>query len=365
MSAAMEGPFLTLRFTLPREAFDIHIDARLDLSETIALYGPSGSGKTSVLRIVAGLERAAKGTVSFENQQWQTDEHFTPAHRRLVGYVFQDAVLFPHLDVRDNLSLARRVSGRAGRFSEPEIVDALDIGHLLDRDTTTLSGGETQRVAIARTLLSQPQLLLMDEPVSSLDADSRRETIEYIARLTQAYRLPLIYVTHDTAEVARLAATTLLLEAGRVQALGRTRDVFAQMKTATAGGETATVLEARVCGATAGLTALDVAGQTLRIPMGAKTNGERVQLRILARDVVIAKRKIEDTSIRNILAGRIQSIVDLDPGTVEILVRIADQTLKAHITKIACDALALHDDAPVYAMIKSVALGNMAWDSNQ
>jgi len=355
-----------MRFSLKRDVFDIVVDQELDLGETIALYGPSGSGKTSVLRVLAGLERSAAGTVEFEGELWQSEKRFMPAHRRGVGYVFQDAILFPHLDVAANLALgARAATDRSKRFGTTETIEALGIGHLLERDTRTLSGGETQRVAIARTLLSQPKLLLMDEPVSSLDARSRAETIEYIASLTASSRLPLIYVTHDAAEVARLAARTLLMESGRVQAFGRTRDVFAQITTMSAGGETASVLEAQVCGADHGLTQLDVAGQTLRIPMNERKAGDRLQLRILARDVVIATRRIEDTSIRNILAGQVQSIRDLDSGTVEIVIELEEQTLKAHITKIACEALGLHNGSPVCAMIKSVALGNTAWDSSQ
>lgn len=365
MTESRRAPRLTLRFSLRRDNFAVEIDRTLDLSDSTAVYGPSGSGKTSLLRVIAGLERATAGYVEFGGECWQEELHWVPPHRRRVGFVFQEARLFPHLDVAGNLELARRAHKGGGDLKHTDIVAALEIGHLLDRSTTTLSGGETQRVAIARTLFSQPRLLLMDEPVSSLDSVSRRETIEYIARLTESLDLPLIYVTHDAAEVARLAEKTLLLGNGQVLAYGRTPDVFAAMETRVAGGDTASILEASVVGVSEGLTTMHIGEQTLRLAMDGRDVGATAQLRILAKDVVIATRRIDDTSIRNVLRGEVIAVSALDAGTVEVRISLANQVLKAHVTRIAVDELGLVTGSSVYAMIKSVALGTTIWDKTE
>jgi len=359
------APRLSLRFLLRRKDFSVEVDHSLDLGDTVAIYGPSGSGKTSILRVIAGLERTAAGHVSFGEECWQDSGQWVPAHRRKVGFVFQEARLFPHLDVSGNLDIAERAHRSGRRVLRSEIVEALDIGHLLDRDPGTLSGGETQRVAIARTLLTQPRVLLMDEPVSSLDSHSRRTTIEYIAGVTDALKLPLIYVTHNAEEVARLAGRTLLLSHGRIIASGRTPEVFAAMESREAGGDTASILEARVTGATEGLTTLSIGDQTLRFATTGRREGEIVQLRVLARDVVVAKRRIDDTSIRNVLHGEVIGLRALDAGTVEIRIGLAGQILKAHITRIAAGELGLDTGSSVYAMIKSVALGTTIRDETR
>jgi len=365
LTATDSAPRLALRFSLPRENFAVEVDQTLDLGHSTALYGPSGSGKTSILRVIAGLERCPAGRVEFRGDCWQDGTRWVPPHRRRVGFVFQEARLFAHLNVAGNLELARRTRAPARNFRDTDIVEALDIGRLLDRDTTTLSGGEAQRVAIARTLLSQPRLLLMDEPVSSLDSSSRKETIEYIATLTASLNLPLIYVTHDAGEVARLAQRTLLLENGRVLANGRTPEVFAEMATRGPGGDTASILEAAVVGFADGLTTLSVGEQTLRLAMTGRSDRTPVQLRILARDVVIAMRRIDDTSIRNVLNGKVIALNEIDAGTVEVRIDLADQILKAHVTRVAVGELGLDTGSSVYAMIKSVALGTTFGDKTE
>ena len=205
----------------------------------------------------------------------------------------------------------------------------------------------------------------MDEPVSSLDTSSRRETIEYIDRLTRTLDLPLIYVTHDAGELARLARKTLLLDAGRVVAFGSTPEVFSAMESTIAGGETASILEAGVAGESNGLAELDIGNQRLRVAMRSRTNDKRAQLRVLAKDVVVANRRIDDTSIRNVLSGTVVALETLDAQTVEVRIGLGDQTLKAHVTRIAVDELGLKVGASVFAMIKSVALGNATWEMSE
>lgn len=352
------SPRLLLQFSMPRDRFDIEIDLTLDLSEPVAIFGSSGSGKTSVLRAISGLEHASHGRIALNDEIWQDENRIVPAYRRKVGYVFQDARLFPHVDVNGNLDLARRAAGVATEISKADIVDKLSIGDLLTRDTLSLSGGETQRVAIARTLLAQPRLLLMDEPVSSLDADSRRETIEYIASVTKSFGLPLLYVTHDAGEVARLAGTTVLIENGKIRAAGNTPDVFAQAERGPSGSPAVSILAATVSGESAGLSELTIGRQHVRLPMSGRSNGERVQLRIFATDVVIARRRIDDTSIRNVLSGTIEEIRAFGAGAAEIRIAIENQLLRAHVTVDALEELGLTVGGNVYAMIKSVALGD-------
>lgn len=351
---------LELRFSMPRDRFDITIDIAINLNEPVALFGPSGSGKTSVLRAIAGLERARQGRIAIGNEIWQDDASFLPAYQRRVGYVFQDARLFSHLSVTGNLDLAARAKSADTDFTRDEIIEKLNLGKLLDRDTGSLSGGETQRVAIARTLLTRPRLLLMDEPVSSLDTGARQETVEYIASLTGALRIPLIYVTHDAGEVARLAARTVLLKEGKVVAAGSTPEVFAQIDSLSPGTRTVSILAAEVSDESGGLAVLKIGRQLVHIPSSGAMVGESVQLRVFASDVVVAAKRIEDTSIRNVLAGRITEMRTLPDKTIEVLIDIEQQVLKAHITARARDELGLVADGQIYAMIKSVALSEVA-----
>jgi molybdate transport system ATP-binding protein len=349
---------LLLRFSMARDRFVIKVDVALVLSEPVAIFGPSGSGKTSILRAIAGLDRANEGSIRLGDQVWQDGELFVPPWRRNVGYVFQDARLFSHLDVNGNLDLALRYANSHERIGKAEVIDKLNVGTLLDRDTSSLSGGETQRVAIARTLLTQPQILLMDEPVSSLDGPARVDTIEYISAVTKEFGVPLIYVTHDAGEVARLASTTMLLDNGEVKAIGPTPEVFAEARPGFIETQTASIVVATVKAEANGLQEMSIGKQRLRLPMQGRSVGEQLQLRIFATDVVLARRRIEETSIRNVLQGTIENIESCGTGTAEVRVGIDGQILKAHVTDSAVAELSLSAGETVYAMIKSVALGD-------
>jgi molybdate transport system ATP-binding protein len=196
---------------------DFVLDAELavPLSGVTGLMGPSGSGKTSLLRCIAGLARL-EGRLLVAGEVWQDAATFRPAHRRAVGYVFQEASLLSHLSVRGNLDYGRRRAKGPAVASFDEVVELLGLGALLDRSTEKLSGGERQRVAIGRALLAQPRLLMMDEPLSGLDAEAKAEILPYVERLTAAVALPVLYVSHEPAEVARLARRVILMEAGRI-----------------------------------------------------------------------------------------------------------------------------------------------------
>jgi molybdate transport system ATP-binding protein len=208
--AGVEG-----RFRGRLGSFEIDADVRLPARGLVALSGPSGSGKSTLIRCIAGLTRL-DGRLTVTGQTWQDDRTFLPAHRRPVGLVFQDASLLPHLSVRGNLAFGWKRAKGPRHIAWDEAVELLGLGPLLERDPQTLSGGEKQRAALGRALLSQPRLLLMDEPLSSLDSESKADILPYLDRLHRALAIPALYVSHDAAEIARLADRVLLMRDGRV-----------------------------------------------------------------------------------------------------------------------------------------------------
>jgi molybdate transport system ATP-binding protein len=342
-----------------------------------ALFGPSGCGKTTVLRALAGLERAA-GQVVVDGQVWQDDaqHRFMPAHRRPLGYVIQEAALFPHLSVRANLDFGRRRSAEARTdghaFDIERLVGLLDIGALMDRRPGTLSGGERQRVAIARALATAPRLLLMDEPLAALDAGRKAEILPYLERLHRTLALPIVYVTHALDEAARLADHLVLLEAGRVRAAGPLTDLLARPDLPLARqDEAGVVLAARVDAHDAryALTRITVGGASLWVGQADVAPGEPVRARVLARDVSVSRQPPQETSVLNVLPVELDSLQH-DTGTTLLRLRLlrdalpvpaatpaaAPTWLLARITRRSADALALRPGDRLFAQVKGVAL---------
>jgi molybdate transport system ATP-binding protein len=351
---------LSLHVALDRPGFALNVEAELELGGITVLFGPSGSGKTTLLRIIAGLEHDAAGTVAFDGATWQDAETLVPAHRRRVGYVFQDGRLFPHLTVANNLEFAVRRSKNRQRPSIDfdKAVEVLDLSSLLERRTQSLSGGEQQRVAIARALLTSPRLLLMDEPLSSLDIKRKREILPHIETLPEIFGVPILYVTHNLDEVARLANDVVLLAEGRVAAHGSVAAVFERtdLGSLMGGLEAGVVLRARVAAYDSGVATLTIGTQQLRVPMTGARVGTTRPIRIHARDVAIATVRPEKLSIRNVLVGRIRRI---EPGSnmnVELALDIDGEHLRARITREALDELDLSVGREVFALVKSVAL---------
>ncbi len=329
-----------------------------------AIFGPSGCGKTTVLRCMAGLSRMA-GRLRVGEEVWQDDGTgvFRKPYERSVGYVFQEASLFPHLSVRKNLEYG---AGRAGR-SRPasvlrfdDVVELLGIAGLLERWPAALSGGERQRVAVGRALLSQPRLLLMDEPLSGLDHGAKEEILPYFEALHETLSIPILYVSHDLREVARLADTMVVLSAGKQVCDGPIQEILERLDLSPWDGdfETGVVLHARVAAQDREfrMTRLDHQGQLISIPAADLKLGEEVRLRIRSRDVALATAKPQGTSVRNILSGKITEIVE-DPETAfaEVLVDIGGGRLRARITRDASAELGLAKGKPVYALIKSIS----------
>ncbi|MBA1145837.1 molybdenum ABC transporter ATP-binding protein [Ectothiorhodospiraceae bacterium WFHF3C12] len=350
---------LEARLSLRRPGF--LLDAALSLPErgVTTVFGPSGSGKTTLLRCLAGLERPA-GELALGGEYWQRDGYFLPAHRRRVGMVFQDGRLFPHLTVRGNLRFAMR---RAG--CEEAAMDApvalMGIERLLARRPDTLSGGEVQRVAVARALLSQPRLLLLDEPLAAVDARRKQEILPFLERLTRELALPVVHVSHSLDEVIRLADRLVLMDEGRVVASGGVTEMFSRLDLPLAQREdVGAVLEAHAPRPLPGyhLTEATVAGQKLLLPGESAEPGERLRVRIRARDVSLTLKPPSETSILNVLPGRITEVVERPDAPGQRLVRVAvgDAALLSWVSRLSAERLALAPGQAVYAQVKAVAL---------
>lgn len=352
MSAALH-----VHLELERPGFKLAVSETLRLDGITTVFGPSGSGKTTLLRSIAGLEKSARGRIVCADTVWQDERRFLPPHARGVGYVFQDGRLFGHLDVRGNLQFALRHRRRDARIAHDDVVAALDLGALLEREPSSLSGGEQQRVAIGRALLADPRLLLMDEPVSSLDASRRHEIVRYIERLPARFGLPVVYVTHSIDEAARLADDMLLLAEGTVRAHGPAKSILDSIDLwpATSRLEAGSLLDTHVVAHDAGMTQLALDDAMLRVPGIDAEPGAAVRLRINAKDVVIATKQPAHLSIRNVLAAEIETISIDQAIYAELLLRVGGQGLRARITQEALRELGLVEGLAVFALIKSVA----------
>ncbi|MGN6529239.1 MAG: molybdenum ABC transporter ATP-binding protein [Burkholderiaceae bacterium] len=356
----------TLR--LPRGGFTLDVALALPARGTSALFGPSGCGKTTLLRCLAGLERAPGGRVVVDGQAWQDDAArlFLPVHRRPIGMVFQEPALFDHLDVRGNVAFGwRRVPPARRRISIDEAVDWTGIAPLMGRRVAGLSGGERQRVAMARALAASPRLLLMDEPLAALDAARKAEILPALERLGRAAGIPIVYVSHAISEVARLADHVVQMDAGRVLASGPVAGFLERLDLALPHGEDAGVVLAGTVGARDGawhLARLAVSGASLWIRDPGLAPGTTIRLRVLARDVSLALAPQEGSSILNQVACTVEAIAD-DADPAQALVRVRARTpagdgaaLVARLTRRSVHALALAPGRAVWAMVKAVAL---------
>ncbi len=340
-------------FTLHRPAFDLH--ARFTTGPGVtALFGPSGSGKSTILNAIAGLEtptagRIVAGTSLFFDSGKR--KNLAP-HRRRIGYVFQDALLFPHLSVAGNLRYGSR-----RRTDMTAIVDLLGLGALLERQPARLSGGERQRVAIGRALLSDPVLLLMDEPLASLDIARKQEILPYIESLRDRFHLPVLYVSHAIDEVIRLADQVLMVEQGRIMASGAPETVlashldsgrFTQISVLTA---TAKSFDSRY-----GLTTLEHKAGLISIA-GRLEAGHESRIAVRATDVTLALAPPKDMSVRTALYGNIASIAITQSPVATVKVELAGgQTLDVSVTRKAIDDLGLDKGQAVWCLIKAVSI---------
>lgn len=351
---------MTLRIRVQHAfaGFDLDVDADLPAGVSV-LFGPSGSGKTTVINAVAGLIRPDQGRIVVDG--WvltdTASRHNIAPHRRRIGYIFQDARLFPHLSVRQNLAYGRWFAPRdAQATSMDRTVEMLGIGHLLSRRPATLSGGEKQRVAIGRALLSGPRLILADEPLAALDEARKAEILPYFERLRDEVAVPILYVSHASAEVARLATTVVALRAGRVIACGPPAQVLGDVGVVGARGA-ASLLTAQVVAHHAdGLTELATAAGRLWLPRIADAAGATLRVRIMAQDVILSRDRPVGLSALNILQGTISDLRVGDGPGVMVTLAVGEDRLAARITRRSAEALGLAPGQTCHAVIKSVAV---------
>ncbi len=360
---------LECRIQLARPGFSMTLDTRLPDSGVTAIYGPSGCGKTTWLRIIAGLEPGADACIRFRGDIWQDKGMFLKPHLRPIGYVFQDAALFPHLSVRDNLlyALRRRRCRPTGEVGSKtacamgldEVVERLKLAPLLKRQPATLSGGEAQRVAIGRALLSGPALLLMDEPLSALDTVAREDILQLLEELCQTLSIPVVYVSHAREEVARLADHLVLMKRGGIRAEGPLTDLFARLDIAREqGAGAAAVIPAMIEAHDDAwhLTRLSFADGTFLLPRIARPVGTRLRLQVLARDVSLTLERQARTSILNIFPAVVTGIEETGPGGVLVGLKVGSTALLSAITQRSLQHLGLAPGKRVFAQVKAVAL---------
>lgn len=348
---------ILVRLHVPRRDFRLDVDVTLPGQGTTAVFGPSGSGKSTLLRAAAGLVPEAVGTVRVQGQVWQNDHTWLPAHRRQTGVVFQQTALLPHLSVEGNLRYGWR---RAG--SPPELLEMwigrLALSPLLGRRPESLSGGERQRVALARALVTQPRWLLLDEPLSALDAQRRAEILPFLEAVRRDAGVPMLYVTHSVEEVARLADHLVLLEAGTVTAAGPALEVLNRPDLPLVLRDDAgVVLEARVRERDIhGLLTLETRAGPLHAHGHDHAPGTSLRVRVQARDVSLALQRHDDSSLLNLVPATLVELRDVPGGQVQARLDASGVPLLARVSHRSVERLALRPGLALWAQIKAVAL---------
>ena len=353
---------MTLKVQVRHRLGGFALDAAFESGGRLtALFGASGSGKTSLINVIGGLIRPDSGRIAVDGRMLVDTgtRTFVPSHRRRIGYVFQDARLFPHMTVRQNLGYGRWFTPVAERYAEMDkVVDLLGIGPLLDRRPNLLSGGEKQRVAIGRALAASPRLLLMDEPLASLDDARKAEILPYIERLRDEAGIPVVYVSHSVAEVSRLATDVVAMRAGKVAASGPAREILQRLdllpedETAEGGA----MLDLEVVGHedAMGLTVLGSGIGQWRVRRIDAPVGSPMRVRVRARDVIVATERPRGLSAVNIASGRIATIVPDGETDAVVSIDCGGQTILARVTRHSVQALGLEPGREVHAVVKAV-----------
>ena len=348
------------KFQLEREGFLLDVDLALPASGVTGIYGPSGCGKTTLLRAVAGLEPLDQADIIVNGEVWQQGRRALPVHKRPIGYVFQEASLFPHLNVMQNLQYGlKRIPVEKRCVALDRAVQLLDIAPLLQRSTHQLSGGERQRVSIARALSLCPKLLLMDEPLSALDHNRKQEIMPYLERLHTELQIPVLYVSHAMDEIARLADHLVLMERGVVTGSGPVAEMMTQLDLSIAhGDEAAALIEAKVEAHDEAfdLTYISFSGGRFAVAHRALEIGTLVRLRVLARDVSLTLHHQTETSILNIFAATIDEIALEGSAQVVVRLNLKGSSLLARVTRKSASQLDLSPGKSLYVQVKSVAL---------
>lgn len=352
-----------MKLRLKHSFGDFTLDLEMQAGAGItALFGRSGAGKSTVINAVAGLLRPDHGLLEVDGEVLMDTARglHSPPHKRRFGTVFQDARLFPHLNVAQNLDFGARYALRGVSVPRDDVITLLGLGPLLARAPATLSGGEKQRVALGRALLSGPRMLLMDEPLASLDGTRKQEILPYLEHLRDGpLGLPILYVSHAVDEITRLADTLVLLKDGRIAAQGPLRDVMADPAVVPLLGvrEAGAVIEAEVIShAEDGLSQLRISAGVLELPGVLAPVGARVRLRIMAQDVMLAVERPVGLSALNILPVTVKTIRQGDGPGAAIALTAGSDILLARITRRAVAALDLREGSEIYAVLKATTV---------
>ena len=346
LNIQLEGFKLDAKFTIPDKGITV-------------VFGPSGSGKTTLLRAIAGLEQGDTGFLKVGDSIWQSNHNFVPTHKRQIGYVFQDAALFDHLNVESNLNyVIKRKTGLTKDFID-SIYTLLDIKPLINRSTIQLSGGEKQRVAIARALLTKPKILLLDEPLSALDLKRKNEILPYLDNLHSQLEIPILYVTHSQDETSRLADHLILIEDGKIIGNGPINEMLTRFDLPLShSGDAISIFDARVISRDNdfNLMHLEFKGGQFIVPDNKLTIGSIVRIRVAARDVSITKKKQVDTSILNIFPAVVEEMVPEGDAQVMVRLTLKGVVLLACLTKNSAISLKLNKGSSAFVQVKSVAI---------
>jgi molybdate transport system ATP-binding protein len=343
--------------------FDLNINMRIPARGVTALFGPTGCGKTTILRCLAGLHQASVGHLVINGETWQDDSYFRPAHERAVGYVFQEASLFPHLTVQKNLLYGARNKNFNEIAEFAQIISLLGLETLLARSPQHLSGGERQRVAIGRALLSNPKILLMDEPLSALDYSTKQEIMPFMEKLHEKLELPIIYVTHDMNEVEQIADHLVLINNGKVLASDKLSTIQSDPSLPLASSYDAAVsLEGTLINfdKNFGIARFSVQGGFLNVPSKPMPHGMKRRLKIYASDVSLTWESMNKSTIDNVLPAFVVDLQETNSSQVTAILRLglekSGETILARVTKRSWETLGLKTNQSLYVQIKAVSL---------
>lgn len=356
---------LETRVSVARRNFELNVSLDMELAEgeIAVVFGPSGAGKSTFLRSIAGLEPDCKGEIRLNGEVWQTEHSrlFLPPEKRRTGFIFQEDSLFPHLSVSENLDFARtrkRRSDEGRMISFTELIEGMQIEKLLGHYPHQLSGGQKQRVAIVRTLLNEPDLILLDEPVSSLDQEAKAGVLRSLVRCLSRTKVPGIMVTHSMSELTSVSSKMILLSEGRMIGSGPINQLLTHFSLPLIDRTDAcSVIEGKTGASDSryGLVSIEFGPGRIFLPeseMSHASLGESARVRILARDVSIVLEQPVQSSILNVFEGRVLDIRESSPGRVMVTLDCAGQVLLAQITSKSLDQLSLKKSQTVFAQIK-------------
>lgn len=346
---------------LQRQEFLLEAEFNIPDSGILGIFGDSGSGKTTLLRCLAGLEKKVQGNIEFNGQAWLSKSQSLCSQSRNIAYIFQEGRLFPHLNVQDNLDYGRKRSKSKNESSldRKKIFELLKISDLLKRQTQQLSGGEKQRVALARALLKNPQLMLLDEPLASLDSKHKQEILPFLSCLHKELNVPMLYVSHSLEEVSLLCDRILIMQQGKIQFDDLLHEALVSEHSPLAKADNAAaVLDGIVAKQEKEFQLASIQtknGNNIIVPSTAKV-GQQVRIRILASNVSLCKTAISDSSILNIIEGIISAIVDESGSHVLLQINSKNDLLLARITKKSFQLLGLAIGQTIFMQIKAVAI---------